>query len=201
LRRAAELAYLRPKLSRVRKRREEDGMEPTNGVESEATGTGAGAPLPRAAGLPARPELEGEVERNPIFDALVGSDEGKDVAGLVAYSIYKQNKRAWLDDFVKTTGRAPSDAETRSYIIGESTERRIATYRRLAASTLAGDARRARRGARRGQCREQRPGRCGRWRSSSRWGWSASRSTPAISPARNSQRTSVKRRAARVSPV
>ena len=113
-------------------------MEPTNGVENEATGTGAGAPLPRAVGLPGRPELEGEVERNPIFDALVGSDE-EDVAGLVAYSIYKQNKRAWLDDFVKTTGRAPSDAETRSYIIGESTERRIATYRRLAASTLAGD--------------------------------------------------------------
>jgi hypothetical protein len=119
-------------------RREEDGMEPTTGVESEATGTGASAPLPRATGLPAHPELEGEVERNPIFDALVGTDEG-DVAGLVAYSIYKQNKRAWLDDFVKTTGRAPSDAEARSYIIGESTERRIATYRRLAASTLAGD--------------------------------------------------------------
>ena len=108
-------------------------MEPTNGVESEATETGAGAPLPRAASLPARPALEGEVERNPIFDALVGSDE-EDVAGLVAYSIYKQNKRAWLDDFVKTTGRAPSEAETRSYIIGESTERRISTYRRLAAS-------------------------------------------------------------------
>ena len=114
-------------------------MEPTNGVESEAMGTGVGAPLPRAAGLPVRQDPEGEVERNPIFDALVGSNEG-DVAGLVAYSIYKQNKRAWLDDFVKTTGRAPSDAETRSYIIGESTERRIATYRRLAAATLAGDA-------------------------------------------------------------
>ena len=113
-------------------------MEPTNGVESEATGTGAGAPLPRAASPPARPELEGGVERNPVFDALVGSDE-EDVAGLVAYAIYKQNKRAWLDDFVKATGRAPSDAETRSYIIGESTERRLATYRRLAASTLAGD--------------------------------------------------------------
>jgi hypothetical protein len=113
-------------------------MEPTNGVESEATGTSPGAPLPRAAGLPARPELEGEIERNPIFDALVGTDEA-DVAGLVAYSIYKQNKRAWLDDFVKTTGRAPSEAETRSYIIGESTERRLAIYRRLAASTLAGD--------------------------------------------------------------
>ena len=114
-------------------------MEPTNGVESEATGTGAGAPLPRAASPPARPELEGGVERNPVFDALVGSDE-EGVAGLVAYAIYKQNKRAWAGDFVKTTGRAPSEAETRSYIIGESTERRISTYRHLAASTLTGDA-------------------------------------------------------------
>ena len=114
-------------------------MEPTSGAESQTAGAGTGGPAPRAAGLPARPELEGEVERNPIFDALVGTDE-EDVAGLVAYSIYKQNTRAWLDDFVKATGRAPSDAETRSYIIGESTERRLAIYRRLAASTLAGDA-------------------------------------------------------------
>jgi len=114
-------------------------MDSTNSLESESTATSASAPLPRAAGLSARPDLEGEVERNPIFDALVGS-EGEDVAGLVAYSIYKQNKRAWLDDFVKATGRAPSDAETRSYIIGESTERRLAIYRRLAASTLAGEA-------------------------------------------------------------
>jgi hypothetical protein len=115
-------------------------MEPTNVVESEATETGADATLPRAANLPAGPKLEGEVERNPIFDALVGSDGGEDVACLVAYSIYKQNKRAWLDNFVKATGRGPSEAETRSYIIGESTERRLATYRRLAASKLAGDA-------------------------------------------------------------
>lgn len=90
------------------------------------------------AAADANSETVGEAERNPIFDALVTPDE--DVGGLVAYSIYKQNKRAWLDDFVKATGRAPSDAETRSYIIGESTERRLATYRRLAASTLAGDA-------------------------------------------------------------
>ena len=113
-------------------------MEPTSGTESGTTGPRATTPLPHASGLTERPELEGEVERNPIFDALVGPDE-EDVAGLVAYSIYKQNKRAWLDDFVKTTGRAPSEAETRSYIIGESTERRIAIYRRLAAATLSGD--------------------------------------------------------------
>ena len=77
-----------------------------------------------------------EAERNTIFDSLV-KVEGE-VAGLVAYSIYKQNKRAWLHDFIKATGRPPNDAESRAYIIGESTERRLATYRHLAAATLAG---------------------------------------------------------------
>ncbi len=82
-------------------------------------------------------EIDGtEGERNTIFDSLV-KVEGE-VAGLVAYSIYKQNKRAWLQDFIKATGRPPSDAESRAYIIGESTERRLATYRHLAAATLAG---------------------------------------------------------------
>jgi hypothetical protein len=75
-------------------------------------------------------------ERNPIFDALVQRDG--EIAGLVAYSIYKQNKRAWLQDFIKATGRPPTDDESRAYIIGESTERRLATYRHLAAATLAG---------------------------------------------------------------
>lgn len=77
-----------------------------------------------------------EPEHNTIFDNLV-KVEGE-VAGLVAYSIYKQNKRAWLHDFIKATGRPPNDAELRAYIIGESTERRLATYRHLAAATLAG---------------------------------------------------------------
>ncbi|HLW91644.1 MAG TPA: hypothetical protein VKS78_10125 [Roseiarcus sp.] len=77
-----------------------------------------------------------EAERNPIFDSLV-KVEGE-VSGLVAYSIYKQNKRAWLNDFQKIVGRPPSEAETRAYIIGESTDRRLATYRHLAQATLAG---------------------------------------------------------------
>jgi hypothetical protein len=102
------------------------------------------AQLPKAAAASAKPaapaaatvEAGAEAERNPIFDALVTPDE--DVAGLVAYSIYKQNKRAWLDDFIKATGRAPSEAESRAYIIGESTERRLNTYRHLAAATLSG---------------------------------------------------------------
>jgi hypothetical protein len=78
-----------------------------------------------------------EAEHNTIFDNLV-KVEGE-VSGLVAYAIYKQNKRAWLNDFQKAVGRPPTEAETRSYIIGESTERRLATYRHLAQSTLSGD--------------------------------------------------------------
>jgi hypothetical protein len=97
--------------------------------------------LPKAGGLPkARDvvEIDGtDAERNTIFDSLV-KVEGE-VAGLVAYSIYKQNKRAWLHDFIKATGRPPNEAESRAYIIGESTERRLATYRHLAAATLAGE--------------------------------------------------------------
>ena len=97
--------------------------------------TGAGA---KSAANPADLSLttvaREEAERNPIFDALVSS-EGE-VSGLVAYSIYKQNKREWLEDFKKLTGRLPTDAETRAYIIGESTTRRLATYRQLAQTTL-----------------------------------------------------------------
>ena len=78
----------------------------------------------------------GEDEQNPIFDNLV-KVEG-DIAGLVAYSIYKQNKRAWLQDFQRIVGRPPTDAEVRSYIIGESTTRRLAIYRHLADATLSG---------------------------------------------------------------
>jgi hypothetical protein len=100
---------------------------------TEATDAAAKPSPPFSLVSPAATE---ESERNPIFGNLVGS-EGE-IAGLVAYSIYKQNKRAWLDDFIKATGRTPTEAETRSYIIGESTERRLATYRQLAASTLEG---------------------------------------------------------------
>jgi hypothetical protein len=113
-----------------------DGAE--NEYKSDAPSTPVG--LPKAGALskpPAEPANDTtEVERNTIFDNLV-KVEGE-VPGLVAYSIYKQNKRAWLNDFLKATGRPPTEAESRAYIIGESTERRLATYRHLAAATLAG---------------------------------------------------------------
>jgi hypothetical protein len=80
---------------------------------------------------------KGDMERNAVFTNLVQEDG--DIVGLVAYSIYKQNKVDWLQAFQKAIGRAPSDAELASYIIGESTPRRLATYRHLAGATLAGN--------------------------------------------------------------
>jgi hypothetical protein len=119
-------------------------------AENEILNNGSSIPtgLPKAGVLmkttnePAKAPSEAEIEaieseHNTIFDSLV-KVEGE-VSGLVAYSIYKQNKRAWLQDFLKATGRPPTEAESRAYIIGESTERRLATYRHLAAATLAGN--------------------------------------------------------------
>jgi hypothetical protein len=77
-----------------------------------------------------------EGERNPVFSHLVKADG--DIVGLVAYSIYKQNKLDWLLAFQRAFGREPNEQENAAYIIGEATPRRLATYRHLAESTLAG---------------------------------------------------------------
>jgi hypothetical protein len=76
-------------------------------------------------------------ERNAVFVNLVREDG--DIIGLVAYSIYKQNKVDWLHAFQKTLGRGPTEAELNSYIIGESTPRRLGIYRHLAGATLTGN--------------------------------------------------------------
>jgi hypothetical protein len=72
--------------------------------------------------------------RNPMFELLV-RDEG-DAAGLLAYALYKQNKRDWLIAFQESHGRPPAEGETEAFILGERIERRIGTYRRLAEEML-----------------------------------------------------------------
>lgn len=75
-------------------------------------------------------------ERNAVFESLVTGDA--DIVGLVAYSIYKQNKHDWLVAFDKAKGRGPNENEVAAYILGESTPRRLAIYRHLAEATLEG---------------------------------------------------------------
>jgi hypothetical protein len=79
---------------------------------------------------------DAEGERNLVFESLVKGDG--DIIGLVAYSIYKQNKHDWLVAFGKAKGREPQEAELSAYILGESTPRRLAIYRHLAAATIEG---------------------------------------------------------------
>lgn len=75
-------------------------------------------------------------DRNTVFGSLVTEDS--DVVGLVAYSIYKQNKHDFLVAFARSRGREPNDTELAAYTTGESTPRRLAIYRHLAQATLDG---------------------------------------------------------------
>ncbi|MBW0005940.1 MAG: hypothetical protein JO216_20920 [Hyphomicrobiales bacterium] len=75
--------------------------------------------------------------RSPIFAELVQAED--DTVGLLAYALYKQNKRDWLASFAKEHGREATEGEVEAYHLGERTPRRVLTYRRLAVDVLAKD--------------------------------------------------------------
>ncbi len=70
-----------------------------------------------------------------IFDLLVKDD--KDIAGLLGFSLHELSRREWRSKFVSERSREPDGDETRAFLIGEETERRIATYRTMAEDALA----------------------------------------------------------------
>ncbi len=96
----------------------------------------AGALGPNAGALGPDPAIVDPAEHNVVFTSLVTADD--DIVGLVAYSIYKQNKYDWLQAYGRLEGRMPEPAEVHSYLLGESTPRRLATYRHLAQAVLDG---------------------------------------------------------------
>ncbi|MCX7900195.1 MAG: hypothetical protein N2444_08970 [Methylocystis sp.] len=73
-------------------------------------------------------------DHNEIFGKLVTGDD--DIVGLVAYSLYKQNKIDWMRAFESRFSRLPNDQEFAAYIVGENTPRRVSTYRFLAEATV-----------------------------------------------------------------
>ena len=124
----------RVRVSKAEQIMENDAVLPQSSVPAERGGMVSyvrGEPLSNARSMPAA-----DRERTGVFTSLVREDG--DIAGLVAYSIYKQNKLDWLQAFEAAKGRVPDEGELSSYIIGESTPRRLATYRHLAEATLAG---------------------------------------------------------------
>jgi hypothetical protein len=74
---------------------------------------------------------------NPIFASLVQAED--DTVGLLAYALYKQNKRDWLTSFFEEQGREATPGELLAYHLGERSPRRVLTYRRLAVDILAKD--------------------------------------------------------------
>jgi hypothetical protein len=52
---------------------------------------------------------EGEKKYNRVFERLASDENG--LAGLVAYALYKRDKRQWLLDFKANRGRDATDAE------------------------------------------------------------------------------------------
>ncbi len=96
--------------------------------------TAPATPDPLAGMTPA--ERSAHIDRNVVLKALVTQDG--DIVGNVAYSIYKQHKNDWFEAFQSQNARDPNDAEIGSYVIGETTPRRVATYRFLASASLNG---------------------------------------------------------------
>ena len=112
-------------------------MASDHGIAEDAPFTTDSVPARSMTPVPNAAEpATADGERNLVFPNLVREDG--DIVGLVAYSIYKQNKLDWLQAFERVKGRAPEPAEQSAYIIGESTPRRLATYRHLADATLMG---------------------------------------------------------------
>lgn len=90
---------------------------------------------PKESAVPALTvKISDAPDHNEIFSKLVTGDD--DIIGLVAYSLYKQNKIDWMRAFEERSGRAPNDQEFSAYIVGENTPRRVSTYRFLAESTV-----------------------------------------------------------------
>jgi hypothetical protein len=113
-----------------------DEAEPVRAAPKEA----APAPAPVPASMASSPAPASEINtaiRDTIFERLVSSDG--DVIGLLAYSLSKQNKRDWLAAFRKVKGRDPDTAELDAFDIGETIDRRIGTYRKLAEVAINGD--------------------------------------------------------------
>jgi hypothetical protein len=78
--------------------------------------------------------VKAEDTHNPMFELLVQNES--DVTGLLAYALYKQNKRDWLIAFQTRHGSDPDAVQTEVFVLGERLPRRIATYRRLATDLL-----------------------------------------------------------------
>ena len=75
-----------------------------------------------------------EKQYNYIYSQLVSSPE--DVIGLLAYSIYKQHKIEFIEDFKNKKGSAPTDADIENFIMSSVTQSQLEKYKESAYTIL-----------------------------------------------------------------
>ncbi len=82
----------------------------------------------------AEPEMR--FTRPDVFSHLIEGEN--DLIGIVAYSIYKQEKRDWLMRWEATHGEPPSTGEVEAFVLANLTEGQKQRYRIAAQSVLDG---------------------------------------------------------------
>jgi hypothetical protein len=75
------------------------------------------------------------MSRNPIFEALVGTDD-TDIEALTAYALYKKHKRQWARGIEAKTGSLPSQSENVAFFQAVGTPDQLERYRKDARDIL-----------------------------------------------------------------
>lgn len=74
------------------------------------------------------------MQRFPTYGNLVRNEN--DLIGLIAYSLYKQDKLAFVDDHKNGGGSEPSDDQMETFCRSSNLPNRLVSYREAAASLL-----------------------------------------------------------------
>lgn len=75
-----------------------------------------------------------EKQYNYIYSKLV--KDQNDVVGMLAYSIYKQHKIEFIEDFKKKKNAAPTDSDIENFIMSSVTQSQLEKYRESANAVL-----------------------------------------------------------------
>jgi hypothetical protein len=93
----------------------------------------AAAPRPPPPPIPQARERPRQV--SPVFEHLVEGDD--DVIGLIAYALYKQDKRTWIVSWKQTHGGAePTDDQVEAFVKAQMTAAQRERYRAAGRQTI-----------------------------------------------------------------
>lgn len=71
---------------------------------------------------------------NPIFSALV--DDENDIVGLIAYSLYKNDKKEWIEEFHQKQANSPDKSQINLFVSGAMTNGNLTRLQEAAEERL-----------------------------------------------------------------